>query len=535
VRALGRVFAESAARHPDRPALRVGGETHTYAELLGRAQALAGAIGAAPPGDPPLCAVHAERSLWAYAGILAALLAGRGYVPLGPSFPAERTRVMLERAGATVVIADPESVEALGEAFAGASRDVTVLFPGSDAPPEWARARGRRVLCAPDIDGAGAPLPEAADGGEGVAYLLFTSGTTGVPKGIGIRDANVMSYLAAARDQFGLGPDDRCSQTFALTFDLSVHDMFVCWDAGACLCVPPARVAMAPGPFIREEALTAWFSTPSTAVMMDRLRMLTPGAFPTLRWSLFCGEALTAQTAEAWQRAAPGSRVENLYGPTEATIACTAYTWSSETSPAECVNGVVPIGRPFGRTTTVVVDDALSPVPDGEAGELLLGGDQVAPGYWRDPDRTAEAFVSSGSLTPIGPWYRTGDLAALDARANLLYRGRRDDQIKIRGHRVELQEVEAAARAASAATAAVALGWPRTPAGADGIIMFLVGAGPPDDEILLALRGRLPAYMVPSEIHRVDRLPLSPSGKVDRRRLLAEREASAGPAPVSAS
>jgi acyl-CoA synthetase (AMP-forming)/AMP-acid ligase II len=188
------------------------------------------------------------------------------------------------------------------------------------------------------------------------------------------------------------------------------------------------------------------------------------------------------------------------------------------------VNGVVPIGQSFGRTLTAVVDDALRPVPDGTTGELLLGGDQLATGYWRDPDRTAQAFVSAPALTPKGPWYRTGDLAALDDRGRLLYRGRADDQIKIRGNRVELQEIEAAARAASAATAAVALGWPRTPAGADGIILYLVGSSTPDDEVLRGLRRLLPGYMVPSEIHRVDRLPLSPSGKVDRRRLLAERD-----------
>ena len=492
MKALARVFADSATRYPDRPALRVGGATYSYGELLERARRLAGAIAATPAGDPPLCAVHAERSLHAYTGILGALLAGRGYVPLGPSFPAERTRVMLERSGATVVIADPESAEVLGEAFAGGPAEVAVLCPGSDAPPSWARDGRRTVLCAPDLERMRAPLAEEAGDEQDIAYLLFTSGTTGLPKGIGIRDANVTAYLDAARERFALGPDDRCSQTFALTFDLSVHDMFVCWDAGACLCVPPARAAMAPGPFIQEEGLTAWFSTPSTAVMMDRLRMLRSGAFPTLRWSLFCGEALTAQTAEAWQRAAPASALDNLYGPTEATIACTVYRWSPETSPDECVNGVVPIGRPFGRTVTAVLDDSLRPVPDGVMGELFLGGDQLAPGYWRDPERTAQAFVSAPALTPAGPWYRTGDLAAVDVRGNLVYRGRTDDQIKIRGHRVELQEVEAAARATSAATAAVALGWPRTPAGADGIILYLVGAAAPDDEIRRGLRPSAP-------------------------------------------
>ena len=135
------------------------------------------------------------------------------------------------------------------------------------------------------------------------------------------------AYLEAAQARYAIGPEDRCSQTFALTFDLSVHDMFLCWAGGGCLCVPPARSVMAPGAFVQEQKLTCWFSTPSTAALMLRLRMLRANAFPTLRWSLFCGEALATPVADAWRAAAPASRLDNLYGPTEATIACTVHRY----------------------------------------------------------------------------------------------------------------------------------------------------------------------------------------------------------------
>ena len=521
---LGRLFEESAGRHADRPALVVDGETYRYGELHERARAVAAAIRRADDGGSPLGAICAERSLAAYVGILGTLLGGRGYVPLTPSFPPERTRAMLERSGARTVVADDAGLAALGAVADGGGTPLTVIAPGAARPPAWAAGSPHRVVCGHELGPAGGDAAPPV-GPDQIAYLLFTSGTTGTPKGIGIRQRNVGAYLAAVAERYDLGPGDRCSQNFALTFDLSVHDLFVSWGAGACVCVPPARTAMAPGRFVADQALTSWFSTPSTAAMMLKLRMLRPGAFPSLRWSLFCGEALTVDVADAWRAAAPGALLDNLYGPTEATIACTAYRYEGANGGGEFANGVVPIGRPFGTTRAAVVNGSMRPVAPGGAGELLLGGGQLAGGYWADPERTGRAFVSVPALEPEGPWYRTGDLASLGARDELVYRGRIDDQIKIRGHRVELQEVESVVRAASDASSVVALGWPRTPAGADGIIVFLSGGGAADEAVLDGCRRALPEYMVPREVHRVEAMPLNPSGKVNRRRLLETREA----------
>lgn len=522
---LGARVAASAARYPDRAALYVAGTTYTYRVLHEHAMRLAQLICNVDQGDVPLCAVYAKRSLWTYVGILGTLLAGRGYVPLNPAFPAQRCRTMLELAGVSTLIADRDHSASLGEVVRDIPRRLTILLPDCDRLPAWvADCPQHRILDAGALlnqPASGMPRQVAADD---IAYLMFTSGTTGAPKGIGIRQSNVRAYIDAVAERYDIQPADRFSQNFELTFDLSVHDMFVCWSRGACLCVPPERTVMAPARFIREHQLTCWFSTPSTAAIMQQLRMLRCGAFPTLRWSLFCGEPLTAQIADAWQQAASGSTVENLYGPTEATIACTVYTYSAVTSPATCVNGIVPIGRPFGHTRVAVIDEQGKLARQGEVGQLLLGGAQVAPGYWRDPERTAGAFVSLDTLEPVGPWYRTGDLATVNARGDLIYRGRVDDQIKIMGHRVELGEVEAVARDGSDARMVVALGWPRTAAGAQGIILFLTGSRVPDDTILARCKQRLPAYMVPREIHHVDAIPLNANHKVDRQQLLKTRE-----------
>jgi amino acid adenylation domain-containing protein len=523
---LGEVFLTSARAHPARPALHVDERTYTYEALLDEAHRLAELIRRVDAGPTKLCAVYASRSSWAYAGILGILLAGRGYTPLHPSFPAARNRTILELSGATTVIADHRSEPNAAEVARDSSQVLNLVLPDSPTPPGWASGDPHhRYFGSVDLDRtSGSDLVPPEVDAAATSYLLFTSGTTGKPKGIGIRHLSVLAYLDAIDQRYEIGPEDRFSQNFELTFDLSVHDMFVCWGHGACLFVPDARTAMAPAKFIRQHELTQWFSTPSTAAMMLRLRMLGPGALPSLRTSLFCGEPLTLQCTQAWQRAAPGSVIENLYGPTEATIACTAYSFDSTVCPDECVNDVVPIGRPLGKTRVAIVDDRGRQVASGEKGQLLLAGVQLAAGYWRDPERSAASFPSPPSQELQGTWYRTGDLVSLNRQGNLIYHGREDDQIKILGHRVELQEVEAVTQKASGAATAVALGWPRTSAGADGIIVFLSGAEQSDEIILQRLKEWLPPYMVPKEIHRLESMPLSTSGKIDRKRLVELRE-----------
>lgn len=528
---LAEGFLRSAERHGDRPALEVGSATLTYAELRDRAAAVAATLQRADRGaGPALTAVFAARSATAYAGVLGALMRGHGYVPLNPRHPTERSRAMLERSGCRTIVVDRGAEPLLPALLDGVRRRLILVLPDNDARLRVAETWPHHtVLRATDLAPAEdwRPVPAQPDD---LAYLLFTSGSTGTPKGVMVAQRNVRAFIRAVADRYAITPEDRLSQMFDLTFDLSAFDMFVTWEHGACLCCPAEAGLMAPGRFIRDSRLTVWFSVPSVGVFARRLGMLKPGAFPSLRLSLFCGEPLPNEVAAAWGRAAPNSVVENLYGPTEATIACTVYRWDDARGPFESVHGVVPIGEPLPGTRTLVADAALREVPPGAEGELLVCGPQVTLGYWEDPDRTAAAFVVPSGRDELH--YRTGDRVRRPAGDGpLCFLGRTDGQIKVLGHRVELGEVEAVLRDVTGVDAVVALGWPLTSTGASGIVAFAGDTGI-DARTVLELAGqRLPAYMVPRELRTLAEIPLNANGKMDRgallRRLEDERHAAA--------
>jgi amino acid adenylation domain-containing protein len=355
-----------------------------------------------------------------------------------------------------------------------------------------------------------------------VAYLLFTSGSTGQPKGVPIRQSNVQAYVDYAVARYDVSERDRFSQEFDFTFDLSVHDMFVCWERGACLYCVPERDTIFPAKFIRDNQLTMWFSVPSVVGTLARARLLQPGCFPSLRWSLFCGEPLSATYASLWQEAAPGSTVENLYGPTETTIAISHYRWDRARSPAECLNGIVPIGWVFEGQRCRVIDSDGRIVHLVGSGELCLQGSQVASGYWNDTEKTSRQF---GRLrgNQDGIWYLTGDFVKQGEDECLFYLGRIDQQVKIRGYRVELQEIELVLRRICGTQEAVAVPWPTREGAAEGLVAFVSGMDKLDEKyVLQACREILPDYMVPRTVCLVSEIPLNHNGKTDRQKLILQ-------------
>jgi amino acid adenylation domain-containing protein len=359
------------------------------------------------------------------------------------------------------------------------------------------------------------PVDVAVDS---IAYLLFTSGSTGEPKGIMVSHANVLHYLSCVIKRYGFTSNDRLSQTFDLTFDLSAHDMFVAWETGACLCCPTRKQSIKPGGFINDARLTVWFSVPSTAVFMRRIGDLKPGMYSGLRLSLFCGEALPVDIVRHWSAAAPNSVIENIYGPTEVTIGCTAYRWDNAKSSDECEQGIVPIGQPFDGMRALIVDEQLREVEPGKDGELLMTGPQLSLGYWQDGEKTRRAFVSVAGKN--GTYYRTGDRVRHPAvNRPLVYLGRLDNQIKVLGHRVELGEVEAAVRQVSGLEGVIALGWPTTESGADGIEVFLETDSFDTRALVSQLKEKLPVYMLPRNVLVLRRFPLNANGKYDRKAL----------------
>jgi amino acid adenylation domain-containing protein len=508
-------FLRSLLSAPGNPSLELGDLSLSYEQLWNYAGRITACLQDHLVPSGKVVGVLASRSVGAYGGILGILGSGRGYVPLNPKFPLERTLIMLKASGCKTLVVGKECADTLQALLPRLDQPLTLILSDAEWEPEIPNPH--RAISARELKRIADPRAPKVDAND-TAYLLFTSGSTGVPKGVAVSQSNAVAYVEYAAQRFAMHAGDRCSQNFDLTFDLSVHDLFTCWDAGATLC-PYAEQTLTPATLIEEKALTCWFSVPSVAMFASKLGLLDPGAFPTLRWSLFCGEALSATLAAAWQAAANNSILENLYGPTEATIAITYYRWDQATSPAECVRGLVPIGWPFDGQQVCAVDEDLAPVPIGERGELCLGGSQVTHGYLNDPEKTAASFVrlkhTGGQI-----WYRTGDLVRQDERGCLFYLGRRDFQVKINGYRVELQEIDLVLREAARTELAVAIPWPLSDGSASGIVGVLSGADPAHDrQIIAACETRLPRYMVPNRIYHFPQIPLNVNGKIDRGKI----------------
>ncbi|MEU1709131.1 amino acid adenylation domain-containing protein [Streptomyces sp. NPDC005706] len=511
-------FLASVRRVPENPALSLHGRTWTYRELDGIARLWAGAL-TRPGGRPGRVAILGHRSIVTYAGFLAALYAGATVVPLNKKYPVARNRDILERAEADALLADAGSHAHLGPLLDGLADAPAVVLPESDEAPGTLPATVRTLTRGDLADRVQPAEPVAVAPGDG-AYLLFTSGTTGLPKGVPISHANAAAFLSANTERYRFTEHDRFTNTFDQTFDLSVFDLFMAWGSGGCLVPMDTYDLMTPLDFVRDNDITVWFSVPSVAVLQHRRGALEPGRLPSLRWSLFCGEALPAATAQAWQEAAPGSVVENLYGPTEATIACLVHRWDPRTSPAGVVNGVVSIGSPYpGMAAAVLAEDG-SPVPDGETGELCLTGRQVFEGYLNAPEQTRSAFhVLSSAFGPDHRWYRTGDLVRRLVSGEYGYVGRLDTQVKILGHRIETGEVEAHLLRQERVDQAVVVPVPGDEEGVTVLAGILAGDGIDVYDVDEELRRTLPPYMIPLTYHLLDAFPLNDNGKVDRKAL----------------
>lgn len=524
-RALFEGFLDSAGRYPDRIALQIGDTKYAYAALRERVLRIAATLQARRSGEgSPLTCVLGQRTLAGFAGILGALCSGHGYVPMLPTYPAGRLANMISRSECRAIVVDEGAMKVLPDVLARLETPMLVLSPDDDYPEAVKAQAERHTLLGPADLAAAADWTRPTVTGDDIAYLLFTSGSTGQPKGVMVAHRNIERFLDVVVERYDLTCEDRFSHMFEVTFDLSLFDLFGAWQVGGQLCCPDARQRLLPAHFVNDAGITVWFSVPSTALLMHQTRTLVEGAFPSLRWSLFCGEALTVSVAEAFAKAAPNSVVENLYGPTELTLACTLHTCDQATW-ALGESAVVPIGEPFPGMRAMVVSETLEEVAPGESGELILTGPQVALGYWRDEEKTKVAFTVPPGETET--FYRTGDRAVRPAREGepMQFLGRMDSQVKIRGYRVELGEIEAVLREEAGVGAAVAIAWPPAPGGtAAGVVAFFDDDSIDKKALLTAISDKLPRYMVPREVRFVDAFPLNVNGKIDRKALRATLE-----------
>lgn len=497
---LHHFFERQAARVPDAIAVEhvEAGVRLTYRELELRSRAVAELLRARGIGPDDRVGLYVHRSIELYVTMLGVLRAGAAYVPIDAQHPPERVRFLLEDSGARLVFAtrDRASIAAASGVEVLAVEDLAV-----DVAPE--------ALSEPP---SGAPLGPCSP--EHLAYIIYTSGTTGQPKGVCLSHVNAVTYVRGMLQVYGVRDDERILQGFSTAFDASVEEIWMAFATGSTLVVGTLETMRAVDELadrLRDFEITIFSTVPTL------LRVVDADALPLLRLIIAGGEAVHADVIDRWAR--PGRRFLNSYGPTETTVVCT-YSWCLPGQP-------VTIGGPLPGYEAVVVDSELHEVPNGTEGELCIGGSAVSlRGYLNRAELTAEKFIDRGGVR----FYRTGDLVRREAENLIYYLGRIDAQVKVRGYRVELEDVETHLSRTLQTTsggeeiqgAIVAL---REVAQVSELVAYLLCPLEPEyldlRGLVSALRKKLPPYMVPSHFAWLDpaELPRMTSGKVDRRLL----------------
>jgi pristinamycin I synthase-3/4 len=490
----------AAERSRDAVAVVCGERTISYGALNARANQLAGVLRARGIGVEDIVGVAMPRSIEGVVAMLAVLKAGAAYLPLDPEYPAERLAFMLRDAGAVCVL----TVEAA--ALPAAVADGRTLVIDAESVDADRRRQSER-------NPVGSSLASAAQ----VAYVMYTSGSSGTPKGVVVTHAGIPSLAAAQVDRCEVTADSRVLQFASPSFDASVSELAMALTIGAAIVIPPqdARAGEPLAEFITRHEITHVTLPPSVLATLS-----TRTTFP-LRTLVVAGEACAPELAAQW---AGRCRMVNAYGPTEVTVCATM-------SEPLGNGGPVVIGAPIWNTTVYVLDGRLQLVPPGIPGELYVQGPSVARGYCRRPSSTAERFVAN----PLGPagtrLYRTGDIVRWRPDGQLEYLGRADHQVKVRGIRVELGEVEhVIARHPSVTAAAVV---PHPLGGGVQLVAYAAGVAVDVDALRRSLQLALPASIVPGSIVALEQMPRLPNGKIDRRRLPAP--AAANPSATAAT
>nr|WP_281063264.1 amino acid adenylation domain-containing protein [Ancylobacter gelatini] len=491
---LSALIEAGLARTPDATAVRFNGGTIDCATLEARSRALAGQMVRAGVGRGSIVAIALPRSLELIVALLAVLRAGAAYLPLDLSHPDERLARILSSAEPVLALALPQERPRFGR--------VPVL-----APDDWESRPGEATL----------PIAQPDD----AAYVIYTSGSTGEPKGVVVEHRAIVNRLEWMRVHYGFDASDRILQKTPMTFDVSVWEFFLPFISGASLVVAPPEAHRDPraiATLIREEGVTTAHFVPSMLAAF----LAEPAAKGVRLARVFCsGEELPAELRDRFHRTVV-AELHNLYGPTEAAVDVSYWPAS-----AEDASHPVPIGFPVWNTRLYVLDDANRPQPPGVAGHLYLAGVQLARGYLGRPDLTAERFVPD-PFVPGERMYKTGDLASWRSEGAVVYLGRSDHQIKIRGLRVELGEIEAAVMSAGLVRQAAIIAREDQP-GAQRIVAYVVADGAPDIERLRAhVAARVPDYMVPSAFVALEALPVTSNGKLDRSALPAPDFAGTG-------
>ena len=512
------LLSSAAQRDPGREAVRCAGRAMAYGDLDAAANGLGRALMGAGIRRGDRVGILLPKSVEMVAAVYGVMKAGAAYVPLDPQGPLPRAAAMASDCEVAAVVSAPGTAEAL----------VAEMGAQGHTP------RGA-VLVGREPGGAGLPCPvidyeEATSGpdltdpavpviDQDLAYILYTSGSTGAPKGVMLTHRNALTFVEWAARTIGVGPEDRVSNHAPLHFDLSVFDLYLAALGGATVVLVPgdeAYFGSALVELIQRERITVWYSVPSALMVIGRA-LKAPGLLPSLRAVVFAGEVYPTNHLRELRRLVPGAVLWNLYGPTETNVA--TYYRVDDIPQDETP---IPIGRACENTEVFVRTDDGRLAGVGGEGELYVLGSSVMSGYWNKPDRSAEVLVPSPAPgRPAGVAYRTGDLVRVREDGAYDFLGRRDHQIKSRGYRIELGEIEWALGTHPSVAAGVAVAAPHEEWGSVivAVVVVRTGAVLSENDVKRHVAARLPRYMVPDRVEVLAELPRTTTGKVDRQLL----------------
>jgi amino acid adenylation domain-containing protein len=522
-RLLPHLVAEAAAARPDSLAVSMVSRTLSYGELERAANRFAHSLIAHGVRRGDRVALWLPKSPEAIVALYGAMKAGAAYVPVDPSAPAARLAFIARDCSVAGLVTRADRAVALDQAFAGGAPMRALWFadaPGAAAPSEHPRVAGLPGVAWSSLAAESDSAPDNAALTDDLAYILYTSGSTGEPKGVMLSHRNGLCFVEWAAREYGLTHEDRCANQAPFHFDLSTFDLFAAAAAGASVWPVSPRIASFPAAVAKQWAgdrLSVWYATPSSLILMLTRGNLAQLDLSALRVLLFAGEVFPVKFLRELMKLAPHARYANLYGPTETNV-CTYLN----VDRAPDTDEPLPIGRPCPYDEGLVLDESLAPVPEGGVGELWIRGESVMHGYWGRPERTAlslQPIEIAPGITDLA--YRTGDLVRVRPDGNYEFLGRRDHQVKTRGYRVELGEIETRLATHPDVSEAVVVAIPdeEITNRLKAVIVLKAGASTGADTLKQHCAESLPRYMVPETIEFRSELPRTSSGKVDRRAL----------------
>lgn len=503
-----------AERFPDNQAVGCLERRLSYAELDARANRLARVLLDQGVRRHDRVGIYMNKELETAIALYGIMKAGAAYVPLDPSAPADRTGFVLRHCGIRHLVTDPSKRRKLAALFeAGAELDCLIGIPTADGLPQ-------RCLTWDEVNTVDGEAPPVKIIEQDLAYIIYTSGSTGTPKGIMHTHHSGLSFARWAAREYGLSRQDRLSNHAPLHFDLSIFDYFAGAVAGAATIIIPEDYLKLPPSYsklLQDQGITVLFTVPFALIQMGLHGALEERDLNALRWIIFGGEPFPVKHLHALMNRLPKARFDNMYGPAEVN-GCTHYTVES-LDPAD---PSIPIGRISDIAEALVVDAADRPVAAGESGELLVRTPTMMQGYWDQPELNRHAFFRDGALPGYDQvYYRTGDIVDQRPDGNLMFLGRKDRQIKVRGYRVELDEVESALASAPRIeeAAAYAIADAEGNQHIHGEVTLRSGEQMQTTDLLAHAKNRLPWYAVPARLSIREQFPRTSTGKIDRRAL----------------